>query len=76
MRSGGIPRVRMSATLAEEGTMTWSARRKRPGQTIFLTAIFHRRESRGESEVVSVPNRNAVLESFEARKAIQKEAFR
>jgi len=66
----------MRATPAEEGTMTWSAKRKRPGQRIFLTAIFHRRESRGESVVVSVPNRNAVLESFEARKAIQKEAFR
>jgi hypothetical protein len=66
----------MRATPAEDGTMTWSARRKRPGQRIFLTAIFHRRESRGESVVVSVPNRNAVPESFEASKAIQKEAFR
>ena len=46
------------------------------GKTYAMLGEAHRRESRGESVVVSVPNRNAVLESFEARKAIQKEAFR
>src|SRR5206468_8475810 len=72
--AGAMPRLCTIADVPLDGTMTWSACRKRKGQKSFLNQTFHCFESRGARLCASVPNRKAVRVLLAARRAIQNEA--
>jgi hypothetical protein len=66
----------MSPRVLEKGTMIWSARENRRGHGNFFKVTFQDRESRGDKLLVSVPKSKMEPLRREARKAIQKDAFR
>src|SRR3989442_191134 len=76
MRSSAKPSDRMRSRVLEEGTMIWSAKEKSRGHKSFFKVTFQDRESRGARLLASVPKRKTEPLRREARKAIQKDAFR